>query len=869
MSRLTKKLRALWRRRQLDRDLENELRFHLEMKAEQIGDLEEARRQLGNATVLKESCRELWSFARLETWWQDIRYAARTLAKTPAFTLVAVIALALGIGADTAVFTIANGAFSWNLGLDHVDRIVLIGLTDVSHREGFGVSYPDFRYLRSQTKSLAGLAAYEFSSVNLSDTKSLPERYHCAQISANGFSVSEQKPLLGRTFMADDERPGAPPVAVLTSHVWQDRYGKDATILRKMVRVNDVPRTVVGVMPPGKRFPEDTDLWTPLVPGGGEEQRTNRGLTLFGRLADGVSIAAARTDLGAIASRLASQYPGTNEGLTADVQSIAQITGAYNMRPLFAVLWAAVGFVLLIACADVANMLLARGVRRAREISIRMAIGAGRSRIVRQLLIESVMLSLSGGFLGWLVALGGLRWFDAGTSGIVKPLWLNLSLDRTAFTYLAVVSIGTGILFGLAPALRLASVDIHTVMKDGGQGVAGSRSVLSVSSLLVVFEMTLCLVLLAGAGLMIHSAVNLYDAPIGVKTANVLTMRLDLPEAKYALPHDQVEFHRALKARLDSLPGVEAMAVASQLPLGRWIPFRYELQGSAPQPDRSPQIGGIVVSPDYFRVMQVAARRGRLFTDSDGIAGVPAVIVNETFATKFWPRENALGKRLRLVNGQSVQPWLTIVGILPDILENFRRPLEHDPLIYLPYAQQPQREMFILARTHVPPNTLGELFRRAVQDIDRNLPIYDVRTLDNRLAENRLSVTLLGSMFSVFAGIALVLASLGLYAVIAHSIGQRTQEIGVRMALGGTRKDILRLVYVQGMRPMLLGITLGLPAAFGVSHALRMVLIGVSPGDPITFLLVVLLLAISGALGCAVPAHRAIRVDPIAALRYE
>jgi hypothetical protein len=358
MTRLSKKLRTLWRRRQLDRDLEDELRFHLEMKTEELGNRAEAQSRVGNATALKERCRDLWSFPWLESWWQDVRYAVRMLAKTPTFTLVAVVALALGIGADTAVFTIANGAFSWNLGLDHVDRVILVDLVDPSRREGFGVSYPDFRNLRTETKSLAGLAAYQFASVNLSDSKTLPERYYCAQISANGFFVSEQRPVVGRGFLPEDESPGAPLVVVLAYHVWLDRYGKDPSILGKTIRVNDVPRTVIGVMPPGKRFPEETDLWTALIPDARLERRDNRSLTLFGRLAEGLSIAAARSELSNLAGSLAKQYPNTNGSLTADVQSIAQITGAYNMRPLFAALWAAVGFVLLIACADVANMCL-------------------------------------------------------------------------------------------------------------------------------------------------------------------------------------------------------------------------------------------------------------------------------------------------------------------------------------------------------------------------------------------------------------------------------------------------------------------------------------------------------------------------------
>jgi predicted permease len=869
MNRLRKKLRALRRRSQLDRDLEEELRFHLDMKAEDLGDRAQAQRRIGNATALKERCRDLWAFAALESWWQDIRYAAHTLAKTPGFTLAAVLALGLGIGADTAVFTIVSGAFTWNLGLDHLDRIVLVSMTDTAGREDFGVSYPDFRDLRDQTKSLAGLAAYQFVNSNLSDDKTLPDRYHDVRMSANGFFVSEQTPLIGRSFTKRDELPGAPAVVVLTYHVWEDRYGRDPSIIGKTIRIDDVPATVIGVMPAGKRFPEDTDLWTPLVPDARAADRADRNVTLFGRLKEGVSMAAARRDLSTIADRLAKEYPATDKGLTVDVHPIAEITGAYNMQPIFAALWAAVGFVLLIACADVANMLLARGAGRMREISIRLAIGAGRARIIRQLLVESVLLSFAGGFLGWLFALGGLRWFDAATGWIVKPPWLHLSFDRTVFLYLALISTGTGILFGLAPALRLAKLNVNTALKDGAQAVAGSRRVLSLANLLVTFEMALCVILLAGAGLMIRSAVNLYDAPVGVNTQNVLTMAVNLPEAKYRSPADEIMFHRRLKARLYALPGVEATALASNLPLTGALPFSYELEGKPPDPAHAPRIGGIVVSPAYFPVMRVRPRLGRVFTDLDGVAGAPVVLVNESFAERFWPRENALGKHLRLVKNLAPQPWLTVIGVLPDILQDFRGPLQHDPLIYLPYAEEPQREMFVVAKTRVPPRTLTDAFRRTVQSIDSNLPVYDVRTLEDRLAQSRLAVNVVGGMFGVFAAIALVLAVVGLYAVVAHSISQRRQEIGVRMAIGGTRPDILRLVYAQAMRPLLFGIAVGLPAAFVVSHVLRIMLVGVSPSDPLTFCTAVLVLAAAGIAGCAIPARRAVRVDPIVALRYE
>lgn len=869
MSKLVKKVRAFRKRRQLDRDLDDELRLHLEMKAEAMGDRVSAQRRFGNTMRLKEACRDLWAFSRLESWWQDIRYAVRVLAKTPGFTLIAVIALALGIGADTGIFTIANGAFSWNMGLDHINRIVHVTLTDAARSGDFGVSYPDFRDLRSQTKSLAGLAAYQMVPVNLSDKRTLPDRFWCVEMSANGFAVSEQKPLLGRTFTKDDEQPGATPVVELSYHVWQDRYGKDPNILNKTIRVDEVPTTVVGVMPPGKRFPEETDLWTPLIPTAQMERRSERTVTLFGRMANGVTMAGARTEMSTIADRLAKENPETNKGLTASVQTIAELTGVYNARPLFVALWFAVGFVLLIACADVANMLLARGAGRVREISIRVAIGAGRARIVRQLLIESVILAIAGGFVGWLVALAYLRGFDAATSSVAKPVWLVLSMDGTAFAYLAVISIGTGIIFGLAPAIRLARMDVHNAIKDGGQGIARGPRLVSASNLLIMLEMALCVVLLTGAGLMIHSTVNLYDTPVGASTSGVLTANLNLPEAKYPLPQDEIRFHRTLQHSMNALPGVAATGIVSHLPFGGWLSFPYDFEGVAPDPDLSPNLAAIVASPGYFDVLRVRPRRGRTFKETDTSTNVPVVVINETLANRFWPRQNALGKRIRLLIGRVPQPWLTVIGVIPDILQDFRHPLEHEAIIYLPYAQQPERQVFLISLTRVPPRALAEALRREVQRLDPNLAVYDVQTLESRISEHRVSTAILAGMSTVFAAIALVLACVGMYAVIAHSVSQRTQEIGIRVAVGGSRRDIVRLVYAQAMQPLFVGMSMGLPVALIVARVLQTVLVGVSPNDPVTLFLGFSALLVAGVAGCAIPAWRAVRVDPIVALRYQ
>ena len=873
------RFRSLFRRQGVNDELDDELRYHLERKIEEnIANgmtPQDARRSalldLRGIERTKEECHDVMPLRWLDHLWRDIRYGLRMQVKNPGFAAVAVTALALGIGADTAMYTIVNGALSWDMSLDNRDEIVAVTSTDSAHDQQWSTSFPDFRDYRSQVKSLAGLAAYRLDPVNVSDHTGLPERYYCVEMSANGFSVVGQKPFLGRDFIPADEKAGAAPVVMLGYHVWRDRYALDPAIVGKSITINEIPRTVIGVMPPGRRFPEETDLWVPLLPNAAREQRDNRELMLFGRLRKSVPLSSVRAEIVSLAGNLAAQYPKTNKNVTAVVMPIMELTGLYLMKPLILALFVAVGFVLLIACADVANMLLARAAERSREISIRVAIGAGKISIFRQLLIESTALSLVGGVLGWPVAVGGLRWFDSGTGTLTtRPVWLHLSLDRSAFFYLAAISIGTGILFGLAPALRLAKSDVNAALKDGGgSGLMGSKSSLRLSNVLVAVQMALCVVLLADAGLLVRSAVNVYAAPIGVNTNSVLTMRVNLPKAKYANAVSWIDFHDRLTKRLAALPGVQLSGLASNLPLGGWLTFDFQFEGRMDDPAHRPEAGGLVVSNNYFQLMQVQAARGRLFSATDGKSGPPVAIVSQTFAEKFWPNGEALGKRVRVIDDRSQGPWLTVVGVVPDILQNFRDYLKHDPLIYIPFLEIPQRQIFLVARTAVPPANLADTFRREVQELDANLPVYEVRTLENRIAENRLSVSLFGAMCSVFASIATALAAIGLYAVIAHAVNRRTQEIGLRIALGATRRDVFRLVAAQCVRPLLPGVTVGVLLALAATRVLRTALRGVSPSDPVTFAGTLAVLLLAALLGCAVPARRAARVDPMVALRHE
>ena len=805
----------------------------------------------------------MWTFPLVEGLWRDIRYAMRTLGKNPGFVVVAVTALALGIGANTTVFTVIGKALAFDLGVDHVERVVFLSATGNTRGGDFFRSYGDAREFVSHIRSITHLSAYRFVPSNVSDRNALPERYFAVQMTAGGFDIIGRKPALGRVFGPDDMRADAVPTVVLSHRIWGNRYGADRAILGRTIRVNDVPRVVIGVMPAGNQFPEDADLWLPLTPA---DLASAGGVpVIFGRLADGLKLAAARAEVDTLARNAIQRAPDRFKGLVVDVEPILVMYGVYDSRPMLIAMLFAVGFVLLIACADVANILLARATARSREISIRIAIGAGRAQIVRMLLIESVLLAIAGGLAGWMVALAGLHWFDGLTAQAGRPAWVDFSMDARAFAYLAAISIGAGILFGLAPALRLAKVDVNSAVKDGGYGIAGGFAGQRLSGLLVVFEMTLSVVLLVAAGLMIRSSLRLYAAPLGVDAANVLTMHIHLPEAKYPRPEDQIAFHRELKRRLEALPGVEAASLASNLPDTGWLDFTMQAEGATGEDSA----GGLVVGPDYFRVMRVHARTGRLFTDSDGIAGPPVAVVNDAFAAKFWPGEDPGGRRLKLTLGTNQPSWVSVVGVIPDIQQNFRHPTERDPLIYVPYAAAPERIMYLVARTRVPPAALAAAFRRRIQALDENLPAYDIGTLEERITRRRLDVTSFGALLTVFAVIALVLACVGLYGVAAHSVGLRRREIGIRIAMGGQTRNVVALVLGQGMRQVALGLAAGMPLAFAVTRVLRRALVGISPGDPVTFAGVAIVLLGAGLLGCAVPARRAVRVDPVEVLRSE
>jgi predicted permease len=792
------------------------------------------------------------------------------LAKDPAFTAVVVVTLALCIGANTTVFTLVNAVLFKGLPFEHADRVMALSSTNL--RKGsnrMGTSYPDFADWRTHSRKFQSLAAYSTFFATLNDSGGVPESYDGARMTANSFSLIGQKPLLGRDFSAGEDSRQAAPVAILGYTIWKNRYGSDPNVLGRTVRINEVATTVIGVMPSGMQFPRNNDLWLPLVPTDNSEKRESRGLSVFGRLSGGATKAEAQTEMDQLSKTLEKEYPKSNAGIGALVQTYTDSENGGSIRTVFLALLGAVVFVLLIGCANVANLLLARSVSRSKEISIRTALGASRWRVIRQLLIESVLLGVIGGAIGLFLAIWGVRMFDVALANSGKPYWIKFVMDYTVFGYLAGLCVLTGILFGLAPALHISKLDVNETLKEGGRGSSAGLRVRLLSGFMVVSELALALVLLIGAGLMIRSFLKMYGLDTGVNPNNLLTMRYNLPELKYPTRESRAAFEERLMPRLASIPGVESVALTSNLPLSGSGSYPFELEGQAPvEKDKRPTVSALTITPDYFQAVGTPVLRGRPFTVSDGAPGKPAVIVNKRFAAKYWPAEDPLGKKLHLFRDPEI-PWLTVIGVCPDILQNNPSRGDLDPIVYVPFRQDPRGGAAIVARTRAAPNSLITAFRKEVRGVDENLPVFEVKSMQDFLVDRRWPFRVFGSLFAIFALIALALSSVGIYAVMAYSVSRRTQEIGVRMALGATTADVLRLVFSLGLKQLAIGLAIGLAAAFGLTRVLTALLVRISPTDPATFAGISLLLTAIGLIACWIPARKATRIDPMIALRYE
>jgi predicted permease len=870
------RLLAFFRKQKLDREFDQELSTHLEFATQdflrQGMAPAEARRlafvKLGGVEHSKELQRDARGLAWLEGIIQDIRASLRTLRRTPGFALTAVAMLALGIGVNAAVFTVTNAVlFKGFPMVAENDRLLYIS------NGGCCISYPDFADIRAQAKSFSSMGITHGLAKVLTDSTGFAEHIEVTEVSADTFRTVGRSPILGRDFTRVEEAPGAAPVAMLSYGFWERRYGKNPSIVGRAVRMNGTPTTVIGIMPQGFSFPQKVDVWVPLVQ---TAAVLNRNLTdtwfAFGRLAPSVTFASARAEVEGIIKRLETTYPMTDQRNHLVVQDFAGFFIGPNAAALYGSMWAAVGFVLLIACANLANLLLSRSLARAREISVRIALGAGRGRIIRQLLIESVMLSGAGGLLGWWIAGRALRIFQLAMARKASWLILDYTMDHRVLGYLVAVSFITGILFGLAPALRLSQLDLGAALKDGGRSATTGGRGRHLSRLLVMGEMALAIVLLAGAGVMIRSFLKIHNANMGVNTANTLVASLDLPSARYPTAEQKISFYDRLTERVASEPDVESVALAEALPSWNAHRIPYEL-ADAPQPAnadfRRPKVLALKIGPAYFQTLGASVLSGRDFDDSDQASATSVAIVNQLLASKFWPGENPLGKRFRLFDDPDAQePWLTVVGIASNIIQNDQTRQRFEPLVYLPYRQNTRGGMWIFVRTHIQAGRLAPVLRQQAQILDPDLPMYGPFILMDRL-EFYWDSQFYGILFLLFAGIALLLASVGLYTVVAHSVARRTQEIGIRVAIGATARDILRLVFTEGMLPLGIGLTIGLAASLAVNRAFISLLVNVSPADPLALAAASAVLVTSAVLGCLIPARRALRVDAVIALRHD
>jgi putative ABC transport system permease protein len=800
------------------------------------------------------------------SFWQDVKYGVRMLRREPGFTAVMVSALALGIGVNTTVFTLVNAVLFRGLPFDEPDRVMYLSTNHhARNRTDQWLSYPDLRDWRA-ARSFSGIAAFTPRDTVFADDVGAPERYNGPEVTANFFSLIGQKPLLGRDFLPEEEKPGAPAVCIIGYSIWENRYGLRPDILGKAIRVNEKPATIIGVMPKGMRFPVRADLWIPLTPQGEWEKRDFRNLQAFGRLAPDASMRQARAETDGIARRLAKEYPATNDGITAMVIPYNDEFNGGKIRTIFFVLLGAVGFVLLIACANVANLLLSRALARAREMSIRAALGASRWRVVRQLLIESVMVGLLGGVLGLAIAYWGVGLFDKAVADVGKPYWITFKIDLTVFAYLVAICVGSGLIFGLAPALQLARVDLNATLKEGGRGSSGGLRTRWLSGFLVVSEVALSIVLLAGAGLMVRSFLNMYGVTKALHGERMLSLHLNLTDSRYKTPESRLAFYDHLYPLHSATPGVESASIVTHPPFSGAFRWQFQIEGSAPVgEEKRPSSDAVVADAAYFRTAGIAVVRGRGFTEfeKDG------VIVSRSFAARYFPAADPIGKRLR-VFWDGDRPWMTIVGVSQDVQQRTgpSSSAESDPVFFVPYRGKPMDGFGVLVRANAPA-FLTSVIRKRIQAVDPDLPVSAMMTLDAAFAQERWPFRVFGTLFAVFAAIALLLSSVGLYATMAYSVTRRTQEIGVRVAMGASAGNILRLVLSQGVRQLTIGLGIGLAGAFGIARVLQGILFQVSPTDPTVFAAVAIVLGAVGLLACLLPARSAMKVDPTVALRYE
>jgi putative ABC transport system permease protein len=904
MKKPWKRLYFLFRRDRFDREMEEEIRLHLEMKVDENlaagASPEEARsealRRFGNRTLMQEQSREVWMFRWLDDLVQDLRFAFRSFRGSPGFATVAVVTLALGIGANTAIFTVVNAALLRPLPYRDAGRLVMVWdqLLNLGLMR-FGASYADYFDYRDQNRVFEDIAAYSSQQFDLTGSTQ-PERVPGVRVSANLLPLLGASTALGRTFTNDENQAGRDTVVLLSDALWRRRFGADPTLIGKIISLDGLPHTVVGILPRGFRFSTDgsdsPDVWVPIALHPDPARTTEGVLSLIARLKPGVTLERAQAEMSTIAARLEQQFHlyrgphGEDAGYAVLVVPLRdQVFG--DMRQSLLVLLGAVGFVLLIACANVANLLLARAAARQKEMAIRAALGAGRLRVMRQLLTESLMLGLLGGAAGLVVARWGLRLLlaaspaQAARLGAVAPV----VLDSRVLAFTLLVALLTGLLFGLAPAFEVTRFNLNESLKEGGRisvarlaGTAGNmRRHLSRRAALVIVQVALSMVLVLGAALLIRSFVKLLEVDPGFNPEKLVTAQITLPQFQYREDYQVAAFFEQLLGRVRALPEVKSVGAVSGLPLnGRAGGDPFSIEGRPWRPtaagSKTPQfMDHETVTADYFRTLQIPLIAGREFTEQDAAGSLPVAVINQTMARGFWPPEDhidPIGKRIMPGAPHPGAAWLSIVGVVGDV-KSAALDVASIPQMYRPLGQHPVRTMRLAIRTSADPMSVVSEVRRQLFALDKDRPLYHITSMEqivsDSVAPRRFDLLLLAA----FAALALVLAAVGIYGVMSYSVAQRTHEIGVRLALGARSGDVLRLVARQGLALALAGIAIGIAASLALTRLISGLLFSVRATDPVTFVSVSVLLAAVALVASLVPARRATRIDPMAALRHE
>ncbi|HEY3937644.1 MAG TPA: ABC transporter permease [Bryobacteraceae bacterium] len=841
-----------------------------------------ARRKLGNATLIREEVYRMNRIGFLETSWQDARYSLRTMRKSLAFSLTAVLTLAVGIAGNTAMFTVIRGVLLTPLAYRDPDRLVYFSVENPRrHLQDGSISLDQLKELRADAKSFSGLAAYGRAENVMFSGRGEPEALKGARVSANFLDILGVPPLLGRSFLPEEDQRGGRPVAMISSGLWQRRFGGDPQVAGQGATFDSTSYTVIGVLPPGFSFPfPDVDVWVTRPSEWSMLPSRYWGLPLldgFGRLKPHVSLEQSQAEMSVLQHQYDVAHPSPlSPGLDATMQVTRMRDQLVSgVRPMLGTLFGAVGFVLLIACANVASLLMARATGRSREFAVRAAIGAGRGRLIRQLLAESLLLALAGGALGVLLAEWALLAIPH-IAALNLPRSGEIRLDGLVLAFTVALSVVTGLLFGLLPSLDISRPDLASVLLEMGAGAGRSAARpglfgVSARGLLVIGQVALSIVLLIGAALLMQSFARLHGVNPGFQSGNVLTAKIALPPARYNTDQKTAAFFGELLPRLEGLPGVRAAAMIMHLPTSaNWIRTNISAIEGKPDPDPDDQSShGVLqsVTPGYFRTLEIPLKRGREFTAHDNVPGAPpVVIINESLARRLWPDgENPIGRHIK-EGYDHAAGWMEVVGIVADVHEGslaFSGVQE----FYVPCVVHPPQTAYLVMRTDGDPRRFANALRSQVQKVDRDEPVSDINTMDDVLAgtlgQRRLTMWLLGS----FAGIALLLAVMGMYGVIAYSVAQRTQEVGIRRALGAQQADILRLVVSQGLGLALAGIAIGIGGAFALTRFIKSLLFAVSATDPATFAGIAVLFLVIALLASYFPARRAARIDPMAALR--